>query len=81
MNSDKKTSTLFINSLPKSGTHLLISVIDSLGYRNAASNLSIFRKAARKVGFGPPRYYEYETLNKHKGLAIEKKLRVGTIQI
>jgi len=49
---------LLINSMPKSGTHLLIKTIELLGYQNFLNNL--FKKVLSKLGLWVPSSLIYD---------------------
>ena len=45
---------LLINSMPKSGTHLLTQVVDLLGYRDFGAHETLWLRAKDRLGLGRP---------------------------
>lgn len=56
---------IFVNSMPKSGTFLLIRTVDLFGYRNFAKDLSILKKGLSKFGLWVPASFSYENINRN----------------
>ena len=50
---------ILVNSLPKSGTHLLTRAVELFGYKEYAANLDQTKKARNAAGQGTPLYLNY----------------------
>jgi len=59
MTSIQPSNRILINSLPKSGTHLLTQAIEIFGYQEYATHLSYLKKMMNFWGLGPPRFLSY----------------------
>lgn len=55
---------VLINSMPKSGTHLLTSAIEILGYREHFADDKCIQKIARSLGFGAPIMFAYNPVKR-----------------
>jgi len=65
---------VFINSLPKSGTHLLTKAIELFGYQEYATHRSLFQMLLAQVGLGTPRFFNYREANKSlKKFSFQKR--------
>jgi hypothetical protein len=62
---------LFINSMPKSGTHLLIKTIELLGYQNFLN--SLFKKVFSKLGVWVPSSLIYESVNRNISFWLNRR--------
>lgn len=65
-------SRVFVNSMPKSGTFLLMKAVELLGYRNFTKDLSIFKKGLCKFGLWLPASFSYENINKNIRYRVSK---------
>ena len=54
-------SKILINSLPKSGTHLLTKAIEIFGYKEYSTNRGYIKRILDSVGFTTPKYFNYRT--------------------
>ncbi|OQY43016.1 MAG: hypothetical protein B6242_15545 [Anaerolineaceae bacterium 4572_78] len=60
-----KHDRIFINSMPKSGTHLLSKSIELLGFHNFSSRKTIFQKIIWHLRLGHPKEFGYEAVNQN----------------
>ncbi len=75
MNSNQN-SKVVINSMPKSGTHLLSNVVEILGYRNISSHMGAIQKMAYKKGIGFPRNLCYKHISKNVKLRLCRRFGI-----
>lgn len=64
---------IFINSMPKSGTHLLIKAVELLGYQSFRNNF--FKKLMIKTGFYMPCALIYEEVNRNVPFRIMRRFK------
>jgi len=66
---------ILINSLPKSGTHLLTKTVEIFGYKEYSTNRGNIKKAFDSIGFSTPKYFNYrqakDSIKKQSNLAAE----------
>jgi len=62
--STSQPSRVFVNSLPKSGTHLLSKAIEIFGYKEYMSNRNYVKRVLNHFGFGTPKAFSYEEAKK-----------------
>nr|VFK19046.1 MAG: Sulfotransferase family protein [Candidatus Kentron sp. LPFa] len=75
-----KKNRVLVNSLPKSGTHLLTRTVEVFGYREYGATLNHTEKMLNALGLGIPKYLIYRqaknSLKKGK-VTTENKIGIG----
>ena len=56
---------IFVNSVPKSGTHLLTRIVSLLGYRSTSSNRYVIQKILTRMRLGHPNVFTFPTVNRN----------------
>ena len=56
---------ILVNSMPKSGTSLLIKTVELLGFRNVPRTYGISQSILSKIGLSIPHILSYQTVSKH----------------
>lgn len=73
-------SRVLINSLPKSGTHLLTKAIEIFGYKEYATHRSYPKRILDYFGWGTPRFLNYKEAKKSlKKTGQEEQIGVGVL--
>ncbi|HHB93163.1 MAG TPA: sulfotransferase [Thioploca sp.] len=67
-------SRILINSLPKSGTHLLTKAIELFDYKEYYTNRSYIKKISDAIGFNTPKYFNYRQAKN----SLKKKSKTDT---
>ncbi len=70
---------LLINSMPKSGTHLLVKTVELLGYQNFLN--SLFKKVLSKLGLWVPSSLIYEGVNRNIAFLFQRRNYEATVDI
>ncbi len=65
-------SRILINSLPKSGTHLLTKAIEIFDYKEYYTNRGYVKRVLDSVGFNTPKYFNYKQAKN----SLKKKSRI-----
>jgi hypothetical protein len=82
---NKPALRVLVNSMPKSGTSLLIKTVHLLGCQNAATKKGIFQKMLYGIGFKPPSTLNHQTVSGHRLFCIyrlcNKNNQIDTVPI
>jgi hypothetical protein len=67
---NKPALRVLVNSMPKSGTSLLIKTVHLLGYQNADAKKGIFQKMLYGIGFKTPSTLNHQTVSRNRLFCI-----------
>jgi hypothetical protein len=72
-------SRVLVNSLPKSGTHLLTRAIEIFGYKEYSTHRGYIRRMLDSLGFSTPKYFNYRQAKDSlkKGKSTDNKIAIG----
>ncbi|MFK5970132.1 MAG: sulfotransferase domain-containing protein [Candidatus Marithrix sp.] len=67
-------SRILINSLPKSGTHLLTKAVEIFDYKEYSTNRGYIKRVSDAIGFNTPKYFNYRQAKD----SLKKKSKANT---
>ena len=76
---DFQQSRVLVNSLPKSGTHLLTRAVEIFGYQEYATHRGYLKRMLDSLGFSTPKYFNYKQAKNSlkKGKSTDDQIAIG----